>query len=42
MTGDQSRRLSVGARVCWGEDKNDRGTIYRKELVRSNSQMGQS
>jgi len=27
MTGDQSRGLRVGARVCWGEDKNDRGTV---------------
>jgi hypothetical protein len=27
MTGDQSRGLSVGTRVCWGEDTNDRGTI---------------
>jgi len=30
MTGDQSRGLSVGARVCWGEDKNDRGTITER------------
>ena len=30
MTGDQSRRLCVGARVCWGEDKNDRGTITER------------
>jgi hypothetical protein len=27
MTGDQSRALRVGARVYWGEDKNDRGTV---------------
>jgi hypothetical protein len=30
MTGDQSRGLRVGARVCWGEDKNDRGTITER------------
>ena len=30
MTGDQSRGLSVGARVCWGDDKNDRGTITER------------
>ena len=29
MTGDQSRGLS-GARVCWGDDKNDRGTITER------------
>jgi len=27
MTGDQSRTLSVGDRVCWHNDKNDQGTI---------------
>jgi hypothetical protein len=27
MTGDQSRTLSVGDRVCWRADKNDQGTI---------------
>ena len=27
MTGDQSRTLSVGDRVCWRNDKNDQGTI---------------
>jgi hypothetical protein len=30
MTGDQSRGLTVGARVYWGEDKNDRGTVTEK------------
>ena len=30
MTGDQSRGLSVGARVCWGDDVNDRGTITER------------
>ena len=30
MTGDQSRGLRVGARVCWGEDKNDQGTVTEK------------
>ena len=27
MTGDQSRELKVGDRVCWHNDKNDQGTI---------------
>jgi hypothetical protein len=27
MTGPQSRTLSVGARVCWRDDKNDQGTV---------------
>ena len=27
MTGEQSRQLQVGARVRWGEDKNDQGTV---------------
>ena len=27
MTGDQSRQLNVGDRVCWHNDKNDQGTI---------------
>jgi hypothetical protein len=27
MTGTQSRTLSIGARVCWRDDKNDQGTI---------------
>jgi hypothetical protein len=27
MTGSQSRSLSVGARVCWRDDKNDQGTV---------------
>jgi hypothetical protein len=30
MTGDQSRGLSVGTRVCWGDDMNDRGTITER------------
>jgi hypothetical protein len=30
MTGIQSRSLQVGARVCWGEDKNDQGTVTEK------------
>jgi len=30
MTGDQSRGLGIGARVCWGEDKNDQGTVTAK------------
>jgi mevalonate pyrophosphate decarboxylase len=27
MTGSQSRSLSVGARVCWRDDKNDQATV---------------
>src|ERR1700736_1315427 len=27
MSGDQSRALRIGARVYWGEDKNNRGTV---------------
>jgi hypothetical protein len=30
MTGDQSRTLSVGDRVCWNADTNDRGTVIEK------------
>jgi hypothetical protein len=30
MTGDQSRGLKIGARVCWGEDKDDQGTVTDK------------
>jgi hypothetical protein len=30
MTGIQSRSLLVGARVFWGEDKNDQGTVTEK------------
>jgi hypothetical protein len=27
MTGDQSRLLRVGDRVCWRNDQADRGTV---------------
>jgi small-conductance mechanosensitive channel len=27
MTGDQSRQLKVGERVCWNANKNDKGTV---------------
>jgi hypothetical protein len=27
MTGEQSRQLKVGDRVCWNADKNDKGTV---------------
>jgi hypothetical protein len=30
MTGDQSRTLSVGDRVCWGATKTDLGTVTEK------------
>jgi hypothetical protein len=26
MTGDESRELEIGDRVCWGADKNDQGS----------------
>jgi hypothetical protein len=30
MTGDQSRLLKVGDRVCWNGDKEDQGTVTEK------------
>jgi hypothetical protein len=30
MTGEQSRTLSVGDRVCWHADKKDQGTVIEK------------
>jgi hypothetical protein len=30
MTGEQSRQLRVGDRVCWGADKKDQGTVTEK------------
>jgi hypothetical protein len=27
LTGTESRSLRVGARVFWGEDRNDQGTV---------------
>jgi hypothetical protein len=30
MTGDQSRTLSVGDRVCWQKDQADQGTVTEK------------
>ena len=27
MTGDQSRLLKVGDRVCWQKDESDRGSV---------------
>jgi hypothetical protein len=29
MTGDQSRHLEVGDRVCWGASTSDLGTVVR-------------
>jgi hypothetical protein len=29
MTGDQSRHLKVGDRVCWGATMSDLGTVVR-------------
>ena len=29
MTGDQSRLLKVGDRVCWGSTTNDLGTVVK-------------
>jgi hypothetical protein len=30
MTGDQSRHIKVGDRVCWGDDKEDGGTVTER------------
>jgi hypothetical protein len=30
MTGDQSRTLSIGDRVCWGATTTDLGTVVGK------------
>jgi hypothetical protein len=30
MTGEQSRLLKVGDRVCWNADKKDQGTVTEK------------
>jgi hypothetical protein len=30
MTGDQSRLLNVGDRVCWGAKTTDLGTVTEK------------
>jgi hypothetical protein len=30
MTGEQSRTLSVGERVCWQNNRADQGTIAEK------------
>jgi hypothetical protein len=30
MTGDQSRHLDIGDRVCWQNDQADQGTITEK------------
>jgi hypothetical protein len=30
MTGEQSRGLKIGDRVCWGEDQNDQATVTEK------------
>jgi hypothetical protein len=31
MTGEQSRHLSVGDRVCWQNDNADNGTVSAKD-----------
>jgi hypothetical protein len=30
MTGDQSRLLDIGDRVCWQNDQTDQGTVIEK------------
>lgn len=30
MTGEQSRALSIGDRVCWQMDQADKGTVNAK------------
>lgn len=29
MTGEQSRKLKIGDRVCWGSTTNDLGTVVK-------------
>jgi hypothetical protein len=31
MTGDESRTLNVGDRVCWRKDQADQGTVTEKD-----------
>jgi hypothetical protein len=31
LTGEQSRLLKVGDRVCWNGDQNDSGTVTEKD-----------
>ena len=31
MTGEQSRLLNIGDRVCWKADINDQGTVTEKD-----------
>jgi len=31
MTGNESRSLSVGARICWADNKNDQGTVTERD-----------
>lgn len=33
MTGDQSRLLKVGDRVCWGESATDCGTVVKTSWI---------
>jgi hypothetical protein len=33
MTGDQSRLLKVGDRVCWQNDQADQGTVTERAGV---------
>jgi hypothetical protein len=46
MTGEQSRTLNVGDRVCWNTDKNDFGTVTQKNwagvTIRWNNRSEQS
>jgi len=37
MTGDQSRVLQIGDRVCWQNDKADKGTITEMNWLVSRS-----
>jgi hypothetical protein len=30
MTGEQSRHLNIGDRICWHNDQSDQGTITEK------------
>jgi hypothetical protein len=40
MTGDESRELRIGDRVCWNSDPKDHGTITEKNWAGVTIKMG--
>jgi hypothetical protein len=46
MTGEKSRALKVGTRVCWQNDQTDRGTVTETNwaglTIRWDSRGGQT